>query len=135
MPSIRYYDYGVMRRESAQRMYDAQRQSALQHTPLKRITPDNNTSAHPVHESSPIISPGAPELSVDNSAEQHISEADREPREKPAACRHCGKPGIDLSNASVMFSSEELLIAALLLLAINENSGLPLVLALLYLLL
>ena len=131
MPSVRYYDYGVMRRESDQRMLDAQRRSGNQSMPMRRVTPDCSAQTRPAEGSLPIREQDACTCEKCNDkdtsyecccAAEHVQD------ECPAVPRQSdAKPPERLR-------SEELLIAALLMLAISEGCGLPLILTLLYLL-
>lgn len=132
MPTVRYYDYGVLRMESDKRMLDAQRRSAQQMTPMRRVSHGWSEQTRPTEESLPIRPQDAHECEeCDNAAicrqeREHIAERDR------SDCAEIKTTG----GAKALFnlSGEELLIAVLLLLAISEGSELPLILALLYLL-
>jgi len=123
MPNIRYYDYGVMRREADRRMYDAQLRAARDESmPTKRVTCEC----------------GVPR---DQAAEKQIPEACEPCMCKDEMCRSaiqpeaCTEHAVKAETTAAGLPAEELLIVALLMLAISEGSSLPLILALLYLLL
>ena len=131
MPSVRYYDYGMMRRESDRRMLDAQqRRNEHQHTPMHRVTPDIGEQMRPAEGSLPIGSQDAKECKDNDIVQQECGCPMLEQDTENPICSepHREKKGISLSG-------EELLIVALLILAISEGCELPLILALLYLLL
>ncbi len=114
MPNVRYYDYGVMRREADRRMYDAQKRAA-EPVPTKRVTHDYSEQKRPEPEPVPACAQDAPEP------------------ERPA-CPEPGEICTQPTPPSVAIGSEELLILALLMVALSEKGSLPLALALLYLL-
>jgi len=135
MPSVRYYDYGVMRREADMRMLDAQRRSTEQHqTPMRRVTPDFGAQTRPAEGSLPIRVQDAPMCGECNDGEAagELHCRCNAGCERNSAAVHAVQHGEKPTTAA---QGEELLIAVLLLLAINEGSGLPLILTLLYLLL
>ena len=125
MPGIRYYDYGVMRRESEQRMFDAQRRSADADVPCRRVRQDYREQM-PFTAVSPTEAPACEETVCCSSEETVHDEcaAEENCTAKPAqrAAEHCGMP------------HEELLIAAVLLLTLSEGGDIFLLLALAYLL-
>ncbi len=118
MPDVRYYDYGVMRREADRRMYDVQRHT---HTdgvlPVKRIICDHSQQARPEYGPQPTCTQDAPE-----SVNVECAGSERSCEEQPLF----GK---------MPFNAEDMLIISLLLLALSESgSNIPLALVLLYLL-
>lgn len=130
MPTVRYYDYGVMRMQSEQRLLDAQRRSADQwEQSYKRVTPSINTQTRSAAESLPTCQQNAPEC--DESVCKCVESETRRECGTHSPSAQCAQPQ---TCGQKMPSSEELLIIALLLLALSEGGSLPLVLALLYLL-
>jgi len=111
-------------------MLDAQRRTASCDIPTHRVTPDTGEQTRPAEGSLPIGSQDAKECEDNDIMQQEwgcrMCEQDAE---SPA----CSEPHRENKGASL--SGEELLIAALLILAISEGCELPLILALLYLLL
>ena len=112
MANVRYYDYGVIRREADRRMYNAQ---------------------HNARRSAAC--------SAEDTAKSDCTEPCREPvcgcseevcaQEKAVDCAPLCPEAADRKGG---IGVEELLIIALLLLALNEENCLPLALVLLYLL-
>lgn len=131
MPSVRYYDYGVLRMESDKRMLEAQRSSARQSMPMRRVNPGWSKQTRPAEESLPIRPPDAHDCENSDGAD-----VCRQNCECAAVKTNneCAEPENDGTQRLLNLSGEELLIAALLILAISEGSELPLILALLYLL-
>lgn len=127
MPGIRYYDYGVMRRESEQRMYDAQRRSANGNLPYRRVKPEYGEQTRPETRHAQAESQDALMCDTDEFSDTSCGEC-RCAEETDSSCRAAGKTGLG------GIPAEELLIAALLILAISEGGDLPLILALAYLL-
>ncbi len=132
MPSVRYYDYGVMRHESDQRMLEAQRRSVQYTTPMYRVTPEWSEQARPAEGSQPIQPQDAPECRKCDDQKDLCEQEYRDTDE--CACEVRKEPESDRAKPMLKLSGEELLIAALLLLALSEGCEWPLVLTLLYLL-
>lgn len=113
MSNVRYYDYGVMRREADRRMYDVQRRSCAESSGIKKqpeqTRPESETQPYETRD-------------VINVDEKICCEQEQ----KECRAAH-GSPLTSLS-------PEELLIVALLLLTLSEGRNLPLMLVLLYLL-
>lgn len=117
MPNIRYYDYGVMRREADRRMYDAQRRAGHDGSvPTKRVTPDYSEQTRPESGSLPTCTQDAPEC--DNIA----------------CAEDCADCHVQEKAPAISINAEELLIIALLMLTLSEGRNMPLALVLLYLL-
>lgn len=130
MPTVRYYDYGVMRMESERRMLDAQRLSAeRENRTFRRVTPDISTQTRPAAESEATCQQSAPEYD-----EPICTCTEQKPPDAAEEC--CCTDGCVQAKTCAQreLHAEELLIAAILLLALSEGGNLPLVLALLYLL-
>lgn len=124
MPDFRYYDYGVMRREADRRMYDAQLRVARDDSmPTKRVTCGCGGQTEHTAEKSTTENNHAPCVCEDAVCENAAQIGNS--TEHVAKAKH----------TEAGLSAEELLIVALLMLAISEGSSLPLILALLYLLL
>lgn len=114
MPNVRYYDYGVMRREADRRMYDAQKRAA-ESVPTRRVPHDYSEQKRPEPEPMPACAQDAPEP------------------DKPA-CPEPAELCPGSGTAAGAVGSEDILILALLMVALSEKGSLPLALALLYLL-
>lgn len=117
MPNVRYYDYGIMRNEADRRMYDAQRRAGRHdEPPVRRVLCDGNTQARPEPVTEAVCGQDAPES--DDIACAGICDECRAEAKEPAAA----------------MQAEELLIAAILMLALCDGKNMPLVLVLFYLL-
>jgi len=111
-------------------MLDAQRRSADQGGQFyKRVTPSINKQTRSAAESLPTCQQNAPEC--ENTI---CTCAESEPCRKKEPCKVAERRVQPSICEQEFFSSEELLIIALLLLTLSEGGNLPLVLALLYLL-
>ncbi len=119
MPSIRYYDYGVMRRESEKRIYDAQRVSS---EPYKRVRAEESPKA------AETVMP--PSEYGEQSVPERVNESDQQEK---AETIHNDCNALFTDGRSPV-SGEDLLIVGLLLLALSEKGNMALALVLLYLL-
>lgn len=142
MPSIRYYDYGTMRRDAERRVYDVQKTVRFER-PARDEQPGASEQAEryrdEAREGRAAQYRETPECgcrATENIGCSPCDEGAAEPCSQSAGSS-CPKRCGDCSPASSAkpFGGDELLILALLVIIMNDGGDLPIMLALLYLLL